>query len=109
MTLKNGAWLFSSSSSELLQTLCCYLFVKNTVKVVALLAGAPLTGSCHKVFFLYVRDRVCSAHFVVLLQLSGFITAAGVGMLATRGMPQSTLLPGTAWEGSGQADKDFSV
>jgi len=38
------------------------------------------------------------AYFGFLLQLSGFITAAGVGMLATCNAHFRTYLSGTAWK-----------
>lgn len=54
----------------------------------------------------YVRDGVCGACFVFVLQLSGFVIASGVEMLATHDALQSTLLPGRA---TNWPEKDFSV
>lgn len=52
--------------------------------------GAPKKAPLSRCFLLlrnllpYAGDAVCGAHFMVVLQLSGFIIASGTGMLATR-------------------------
>lgn len=76
--------LLFSNSAELL-TACHYLFCKQYSQVGYFVVGAPLSG-CLLLLLLQncsLTSGLCGDLFVLGLQLSGFVIAAGVGMLAT--------------------------